>query len=524
MRDHSSRETAPHGYADGPDPRRPGSTGIAKIQAERPRGGPGIRLRRLGLGLTLSMALMGGMLVNAGAAVAAPTCDPSVETPSNTFPGKVTAAMNFENEKLSPFNVTTKGDGTIGVASGISHTGGCAVHIHATTAASSSAKMSARLPAGATEVFADGWFNITKEGVKGNNVPYFRFFNGGTRRVDVFRANVTGDLWLRTAPATGPFIYTRLARNVDLGKWHHLAMHVVPNGTSSGVQIWFDGKSVFAKNDVNVGASVLTNVQLGAEHARQMGDSYIDDVIVKTGTGAPRAIPGKDGGPNTPGSGGGTGVVPASASSSIQTLAAATAFLGTSTSPITCGIAKGGCYQNYQRGAIVWSPATGAHVSIGGIRAAWAAQGYENGFLGYPTTNEVCGLRAGGCYQNYERGAIIWSPATGARLSIGGIRAAWAAQGYENGFLGYPTTNEVCGLRAGGCYQNYERGAIIWSPATGAFLSIGGIRAVWAGQGYENGALGYPTSNEYSLGGGSVAQNYQGGRIVWSPATGGGIG
>ena len=37
------------------------------------------------------------------------------------------------------------------------------------------------------EAYADGWFNITKEGVAGNNVPYFRFFFSGIRYADVFR-------------------------------------------------------------------------------------------------------------------------------------------------------------------------------------------------------------------------------------------------------------------------------------------------------------------------------------------------
>ncbi len=41
-----------------------------------------------------------------------------------------------------------------------------------------------------------------------------------------------------------------------------------------------------------------------------------------------------------------------------------------------------------------------------------------------------------------SRAARCFSPATGSRLSVGAIRAAWAAAGFENGRLGYPTTNE----------------------------------------------------------------------------------
>ncbi|MDQ6738904.1 MAG: CAP domain-containing protein [Actinomycetota bacterium] len=214
---------------------------------------------------------------------------------------------------------------------------------------------------------------------------------------------------------------------------------------------------------------------------------------------------------------------PATGAAPIQAKAAANPGLGSATAGVICGLVRGGCYQNYRNGVIMWSPATGARISMGGIRGQWAATGFENGGLGYPTTDEVGGLRAGGVYQNYEGGAIIWSPATGARISVGGIRAAWAASGFENGRLGYPVTNEVVGLRDGGVYQNYQGGAIIWSPATGARISIGGIRKTWASTGFENGRLGYPTTNEYSIGRGNVAQDYQGGRISWTHGTGASI-
>jgi uncharacterized protein with LGFP repeats len=101
---------------------------------------------------------------------------------------------------------------------------------------------------------------------------------------------------------------------------------------------------------------------------------------------------------------------------------------------------------------------------------------------------------------------------------LGGIRTVWAATGFENGRLGYPVTDEIAGLRNGGVYQNYQNGAIIWSPANGGFVSFGGIRTIWASTGFENGKLGYPTSNEYATGpGGAVAQDYEGGVIHWTP-------
>ena len=192
--------------------------------------------------------------------------------------------------------------------------------------------------------------------------------------------------------------------------------------------------------------------------------------------------------------------------------------LGSPASNETGGLRNGGAYQNFQGGAILWSPGTGARMSVGAIRGLYAATGFENGSLGYPTTDEVGGLKNGGVYQNYEGGAILWSPATGAHLSLGPIRDRWASAGFENGRLGYPTTDVVYGLRDGGAYQNYQGGAIIWTPAYGARLSAGAIRDAWASTGFGRGILGYPTSDEYSVPGG-VSQNYQGG-VITSTAAG----
>ncbi|WP_306909458.1 M43 family zinc metalloprotease [Arthrobacter sp. B3I9] len=198
--------------------------------------------------------------------------------------------------------------------------------------------------------------------------------------------------------------------------------------------------------------------------------------------------------------------------------------LGYPTSAELCGIRNAGCYQTYQHGEILWSPATGARISrSGGIRTLYRNNGAENGLLGYPTTDEICGLVNGGCYQAYQNGEILWSPATGARISrSGGIRTLYRNNGAENGLLGYPTTDEICGLTKGGCYQNYQNGAIIWSPTTGAQLSPKGpIRTLWQQNRFETGPLAYPTSAVVcGLVKGGCYQNYQNGAIIWSPTTG----
>ncbi len=59
-----------------------------------------------------------------------------------------------------------------------------------------------------------------------------------------------------------------------------------------------------------------------------------------------------------------------------------------------------------------------------------------NGALGLPVSPEVYGLKDGGSYRNYQYGALIYSPATGAHVSTGAIRNLWASYGFENGVLG----------------------------------------------------------------------------------------
>ncbi|WP_400158712.1 GH25 family lysozyme [Arthrobacter sp. BPSS-3] len=191
--------------------------------------------------------------------------------------------------------------------------------------------------------------------------------------------------------------------------------------------------------------------------------------------------------------------------------------LGYPTSDVTA--ANGGQSQSYQNGAIYWTAATGAHSISGVIRDAWAAQGRETGPLGYPTTN-IRTAANGAQSQGYQNGAIYWTSATGARVSSGPIRDAWAAQGWETGPLGYPTT-DVRTAANGAQSQGYQNGAIYWTSTTGAQLSPNGpIRNAWAAQGWETGPLGYPTSGQYPTANGNTAQNFQGGRIDSSPTTG----
>ncbi|MFB9376674.1 family 43 glycosylhydrolase [Kineococcus gynurae] len=212
------------------------------------------------------------------------------------------------------------------------------------------------------------------------------------------------------------------------------------------------------------------------------------------------------------------GAAPAAANpiaSKWNSLGGAGGVLGNPTTPVLDTPRRPGSYQHFQGGSVYFSSVTGAHVVKGLIRDRWAAWGWENSSLGFPLNDEIR-LRSG-AYSLFQDGSIYWSPATGAHVVKGLVRDKWAAQGWENGYLGYPTTDEI--KLPGGAFSHFQGGSVYWSPATGTHAVRGAIRSAWAQQGWETGRLGYPTSDEYDSRGGKRT-DFQGGSIFWSPGTG----
>jgi uncharacterized protein with LGFP repeats len=133
----------------------------------------------------------------------------------------------------------------------------------------------------------------------------------------------------------------------------------------------------------------------------------------------------------------------------------------------------GGMAQDYRGGSIYWSAATGAHAVQGAILAEYKALGGPAGVLGYPTTDETTTPDRVGRYNHFSGtgvASVYWTPGTGAHAIYGAIRARWAALGYENGPLGYPTTDEFA--VPGGRRSDFVRGFITWTAANGA-ITVG---------------------------------------------------
>jgi uncharacterized protein with LGFP repeats len=200
----------------------------------------------------------------------------------------------------------------------------------------------------------------------------------------------------------------------------------------------------------------------------------------------------------------------------------ASTTLGAATSGVKCGLAQGGCFQSYQKASIYWSPATGAQIVRGAIFGRWGASGWEGGPLGYPLGEEWCGLTGGGCFQSFQGASIYWSPTAGTHAVGGAIGATWAAQDWEKGPLGYPTSDETCGLTGGGCFQTFEGARVYWSPATAARIVSDPVYGTWAATKWETGRLGYPTGDTTcGLTDSGCSQTFQNGSIWYSATTGG---
>jgi uncharacterized protein with LGFP repeats len=196
--------------------------------------------------------------------------------------------------------------------------------------------------------------------------------------------------------------------------------------------------------------------------------------------------------------------------------------LGYPTTDVFCGLVGGGCFQHFERGSVYYSPSSGTHMVLGVMRDTWSSVGWENSReLGYPVMDVACGLVGGGCYQAFQSGSVYWSPASGARIVTGDMATKWTALGREWGALGYPVMNRACGLVNGGCYQAFQNGTLYSAPGVGTFYAQGGIGYTWMSRGAENGPLGYPSGDQLcGLAGGGCAQDFQYGSVFWSPATG----
>ncbi|MEJ5997671.1 LGFP repeat-containing protein [Corynebacterium sp. H130] len=149
----------------------------------------------------------------------------------------------------------------------------------------------------------------------------------------------------------------------------------------------------------------------------------------------------------------------------------------------------------FDNGFIYWHPDTGAWSVTTHNSIVWARNGWEQGRLGYPTSDEIGTGDNVGRKQSFQRGRIYGT--LSGHVSIEGkILEKWIETGEEKGPLGYPATDEEGTPDGIGRFNRFALGMIYWHPQHGAHPILQPILRTWSEAGYEISEFGYPTSDQ----------------------------
>jgi uncharacterized protein with LGFP repeats len=105
----------------------------------------------------------------------------------------------------------------------------------------------------------------------------------------------------------------------------------------------------------------------------------------------------------------------------------------------------------------------------GAIYEHWQAIGGMNSVLGAPTSPEDS-AEGDARYATFAKGAMYWSPETGAQPVTGAIYEAWALLSFERGPLGLPTSAEI--QEPLQITQNFQHGTLNYERLTGNVTEV----------------------------------------------------
>lgn len=196
--------------------------------------------------------------------------------------------------------------------------------------------------------------------------------------------------------------------------------------------------------------------------------------------------------------------------------------------------------QNFPGGKIFFTPATGAHVMMGAILDKYMSLGGPaDGDLGFPTIDEGAGKAQDSRNTTFsapDNPVIFFTPATGARVVRGPINAAWDRLGGSAGPLGVPSDDEM--YRGDVVTQKFTGGELSYDRKAKTFTTVppdlagqladlqipddptSAINAARRAAGGALGPLGAAQGPPYQIGADGLGQNFAGGKIFYSPATG----
>ena len=206
-----------------------------------------------------------------------------------------------------------------------------------------------------------------------------------------------------------------------------------------------------------------------------------------------------------------------------------------------CYVAGQGFAQDFVHGKMFFTPATGPRSMMGAILDKYEALGGPAASdLGFPTANEVRGLAGPdsrvSTFSASDKPLIYWTADHGAFVVRGAINAAWDKLGSSGGALGVPTGDETFDGEL--ATQAFSGGKVSWNRLTKAFTTVppdlaskltdlqvpvdptADINMAWRAAGGPSGPLGAKQGDQYPAGDGGLAQNFAGGKIFFSPASG----
>ncbi|ORA36185.1 hypothetical protein BST20_16180 [Mycobacterium branderi] len=200
-----------------------------------------------------------------------------------------------------------------------------------------------------------------------------------------------------------------------------------------------------------------------------------------------------------------------------------------------------GFAQDFAHGKIFFTPQTGAHSMYGAVLDKYESLGGPaNSDLGFPTINEVPGLAGPdsrvSTFSASDKPVIFWTPDRGAFVVRGAINAAWDKLGSSGGVLGVPVGDETYNGEV--ATQPFSGGQVSWNRLTKTFTTTppelaqqladlqvpidptAAINMAWRAAGGASGPLGAKQGGQYPIGDDGLAQNFVGGKVFFSPATG----
>ena len=202
--------------------------------------------------------------------------------------------------------------------------------------------------------------------------------------------------------------------------------------------------------------------------------------------------------------------------------------------------AGSGFGQNFASGKIFFTPATGARIMQGAILEKYESLGGPaDSDLGFPTIDEGPGRAPESrntTFSASDNPVIFFTPATGARVVRGPINSAWDKLGGSAGRLGVPAEDEV--YKGDVVSQKFTGGELSYDIRKKTFTTVppelaaelgdlqfpddptAAINAARRAAGGPLGPLGAADGAAYPVGKNGLRQNFAGGAIFYTPATG----